>query len=75
MTPDNFEKLLGCIKVDILKEDTHIRESIPFEIRLVLTIIFQIGGNSYQGVSMCFRVHKLTVAKFIQEFVSDVLRD
>ena len=52
MAPDNFEELLGCIKVDILKEDTHIRESISLEIRLALTILFQIGGNSYQGVSM-----------------------
>ena len=33
MEPENFEELLGYIKVDILKEGRHLRESMPPEIR------------------------------------------
>ena len=29
MAPENFEKLLGYMKEDILKEDSHLRELIP----------------------------------------------
>ena len=40
MTSENFEKLLGFIKEDILKEHTYLRELIPPEIRVTLTITF-----------------------------------
>ena len=66
MAPENFEELLRYIKEDILKEDTHLRESISLEIKLALTIKFLASDNSYQDLSMCFRVHKSTIAKFIE---------
>ena len=66
-------RTLGYIKEDILKEDTHSRETtphpslLPLEIELALTIRFLASGNSYQDLSMCFCVHKSTIAKFIPE--------
>ena len=59
MAPENFEELLGYIKEDILKENTHLRESIPPEVKLAFTITFLASGNSYQDLSMCFRVCKI----------------
>ena len=40
---------------------------LPPEIELALTIRFLASGNSYQDLSMCFCVHKSTIAKFIPE--------
>ena len=72
MGPENFEELLGYIKEDILKEDTHLRELIPPEIKLALTIRFLASGNSYQVLSMCFPIHKSTIAKFIPKVCQSI---
>ena len=72
MAPENFEKLLGYIKEDIWKEDTHLRESIPPETKLALTIRFPATGNSYQDLSMYFCIHKLTIAQFIPEVCQSI---
>ena len=63
MALENFEEL---------KE---LRESIPPEIKLALTIRFLASGNSYQGLSMCFRVHKSTIESSSQRFANQFVRD
>ena len=67
IAPGNFEELLEYIKKDILKGGTHLRKPILHEIKVALTIRFLASGNSYQDFSVCFHVHKATVAKFISE--------
>ena len=52
-----------------------LRESISPEIKLALTIRFLASGNSYQGLSMCFRVHKSTIESSSQRFANQFVRD
>ena len=72
MGPENYNELLGLIKEDISKVTTHLREVIPPKIKLAITIRFLATGNSDQGLSTCFQVHKSTIGKFVPE-VCDAL--
>ena len=65
MTAENFDEILSLIKADICKKDTVMRDSIPSEIQLAITIRFLVTGNSYKDLSMGFRVHKSTIGEFI----------
>ena len=65
MTPKNFEEILSLIKDDISKKNTRMREPIPPEIQLAITIRFLATGNTYQDLSMCFRVHQSTIGRFV----------
>lgn len=65
MTPDNFDEVLTLIKADVTKNDTIMRESIPPEIQLAITIRFLATGNSYRDLSTGFRVHETTIGKFV----------
>lgn len=67
MSPEHFEELLAYVKNDITKEDTLLRDAIPPEIKLAVTIRFLASGNSYQDLSLPFRVHKSTISKFVPE--------
>ena len=65
MTAENFDEILSLIKADICKKDTVMRDSIPSEIQLAITIRFLVTGNSYKDLSMGFRVHESTIGEFI----------
>ena len=65
MTVENFDELLSFIRADITKENTNMREAIPPEVKLAITIRFLATGNYYQDISCNYRVHKSTICKFI----------
>ena len=60
MTPENFSEILVLIRDDIAKKDTPMREPIPPEIKLAVTIRFLATGTTFEDLSKCFRVHKST---------------
>ena len=63
MTPENFNEILVLTRDDITKRDTPMREPIPPEIKLAVTIRFLATGTTFEDLSMCFRVHKSTIGK------------
>ena len=65
MTAENFDEILSLIKTDICKKDTLMRDSVPPEIQLAITIRFLATGNSYADLAMGFRVHQSTIGKFV----------
>lgn len=45
MSPSTFEELLTLVGPDIQKQDTQLREAIPANERLALTLRFLVTGN------------------------------
>ena len=74
MTPENFHEILVLIRDDITKKDTPMREPIPPEIKLAVTIRFLATGTTFDNLSMCFRVHKSTIGKFVPEVCEAIYR-
>ena len=74
MTPENFNEILVLIRDDITKKDTPMREPIPPEIKLALTIRFLATGTTFEDLLMCFRVHKSTIGKFVREVCQAIYR-
>ena len=64
---NDFDEILHIVKEDITKYSTQLREPIPAEVKLAITIRFLATGQSYQELSTCFRVHKSTIVKFVPE--------
>ena len=74
MAPENFIEILVLIRDDITKKDTPMREPIPPEIKLAVTIRFLPTGTTFEDLSMCFRVHKSTIEKFVPEVYEAIYR-
>ena len=66
MKPGNFNEILVLIRDDITKKDTPMHEPIPPEIKLAVT--------TFENLSMCFRVHKSTIGKFVPEVCEEIYR-
>ena len=47
MTPDNFNELLKLNETDIQKQNTHLRDGIPAEIKLAAMLRFLATGSNY----------------------------
>ena len=47
MTPDNFNELLKLNETDIQKQNTHLRDGIPAEIKLAAMFRFLATGSNY----------------------------
>ena len=67
MTPEIFDELLSFIEVDITKQNTILRDSIPAKIKLAATIRYLSTGANYADLQYMFRIHKSTLSKFIPE--------
>ena len=74
MTPENVNEILVLIRDDIAKKDTPMRELIPLEIRLAVTIRFLATGTTFEDLSMCFRVYKSTIGNFLPEVCEAIYR-
>ena len=67
MSPDRFEHLLSMVGPSIQKKNTHLRESISAEQRLVITIRFLSSGDAQQSLCYSFRLGKSTISSIISE--------
>lgn len=67
MSPDRFEHLLSLVGPIIQKKETHMRESISAEERLVVTLRFLSSGDAQQSLCYAFRLGKTTVSNIISE--------
>ena len=68
MTTENFNEILVLIRDDIPRKIHQcVREPIPPEIKLAVTIRFLATGTTFEDLSMCFRVYKSTIGKFVSD--------
>ena len=67
MSPERFEHLLSLVGPTIQKKDTHLRESISAEQRLVITIRFLSSGDAQQSLCYSFRLGKSTTSVIVSE--------
>ena len=72
MCPERFEHLLSLVGPIISKRNTHLRESISAELRLVITLRFLSSGDAQQSLSYSFRIGKTTVSNIISETCSAI---
>nr|XP_039255049.1 protein ANTAGONIST OF LIKE HETEROCHROMATIN PROTEIN 1-like [Styela clava] len=67
MTPSTFDRLLNMIESKIVKQTTNMREPIPPEERLAVTLRYLVTGDSYQTIGFSYRIHNTTISQIIPE--------
>ncbi len=67
MSPENCDELPGLGELDIQKQYTVSCEAVPARMKLVVTICFVSTGSNYADLKHLFRIHKITLSKFIPE--------
>ncbi|XP_067940367.1 uncharacterized protein [Watersipora subatra] len=67
MTRNTFDYILSKIKHRIEKQDTHLRESIPANMRLAVTLHYLAEGCSFNSIKYHWRIGKSTVSMIIHE--------
>ena len=66
MTPQEFDEILGLIQDDITKTNTNMRDSIPANTKLAITIRFLATSDNYTNRKSQFRVHASTFLNFVK---------
>ena len=66
MTPQRFSQLLSCVGPFIKRQNTRLREAIPPDEGLVLTLRYLVTGDSMQTISFSYRVGHSTVCGIIE---------
>ena len=65
MSANDFDELLSLVNDDLVKQNTHLRDSIPAAIKLALTIRYLATGISFTELQYQYRVHKSTISIFV----------
>lgn len=73
MSKEDFDFILNGIRDTISKNDTNIRQSIPAEERLALTLRFLATGDSFTSLQYLFRVSKQVISRSIVPEVCDAI--
>ena len=74
MAKESFNVLLSLIRSKITKETTNMREPIPPEVKLVVTIRYLATGSSYANLACQYRVHKSTICGFIPDVCEAIFK-
>ncbi|XP_053663552.1 uncharacterized protein LOC128712690 [Anopheles marshallii] len=70
MTKEDFDYLLSLIGPKIQRLDTHMRESITAQERLMITLRFLATGETFTGLQFVFRVSKLSISLIVRDVCS-----
>lgn len=74
MSPINFQDLLSLVESNIRRQDTLMRDSIPANVKLEITLSFLATGNSYRSLSHMFRVSKPAISKLVPEVCAEIYK-
>lgn len=78
MSSSDFEYILCKIEPIIKKSDTFMRQAIPVQERLAVTLRFLATGDSYMSLSYLFKVSKQSISEIVPEVctaIIDVLKE
>nr|XP_029728866.1 putative nuclease HARBI1 isoform X1 [Aedes albopictus] len=67
MSVSSFDKLVVKVRPYIAKQDTILREAIPAETRLLVTLRFLATGETYHNLSYGFRISVPALSQIIPE--------
>lgn len=72
MSQIDYNILLDMIRPLITKRDTVMREAIPAEIRLAITLRYLATGDSYASLSFLFKVSTQSISKIVPEVAKSI---
>ncbi|XP_023310997.1 putative nuclease HARBI1 [Anoplophora glabripennis] len=72
MSEDHFNYLLERISNRIQKSDTHLREAIPAQTKLEITLRYLATGDSFKSLEFLFKVPKSTISKFLPDVLDNI---
>ncbi|CAB4001870.1 Hypothetical predicted protein [Paramuricea clavata] len=67
MSPSTFELLLTWVAPLITKKSTRMREPIPPDERLSVTLRYLVTGDAYTTIAASYRISPTTVGRIVQE--------
>lgn len=67
MDNNTFAYVLSKVTPFIKRQDTHLRNSISVEDRLMVTLRFLATGESYKSLQYSTRIPQYTISKIIPE--------
>ena len=74
MSTDLFETLLKKVKPLIQKKDTNMRQALPAEIKLQITLRFLATGDNYPTLAALYRVPECTISTFLKEVLDAIYK-
>lgn len=72
MSEDHFNYLLQRISNRIQKSDTHLREAIPAQTKLEMTLRYLATGDSFKSLEFLFKVPTSTTSKFLSDVLDSI---
>ena len=78
MSLEDLTTILEKIRPQISKKNTVMREAIPAEIRLAITLRYLATGDSYASLSFLFKVSKQSISYIVSETmrsINEALKD
>lgn len=75
MSSVDFERLLSRIGPLIARCNTNMRECIPIQERLAVTLRFLATGDSYASLSYLFKFSKQTVSRCVDEVCQAIIKE
>jgi len=62
-----FDHILALIQQDITKQDTRLRQAIPANQRLAVTLLYLSTGDSFRSIALLFRIGESTAQEIVYE--------
>lgn len=78
MSAEDFQFLLNKIGPKIIREDTNLREAIPAQERLAVTLRFLATGDSFRSLGYLFKISHQAISCIVPEVcsaIADALKD
>jgi hypothetical protein len=72
MSREQSVELSSKIRQYIEKEDTNMRECIPADMKLQITLRYLAAGDSFGSLEALYRVPRSTVSKFLPEVLDAI---
>lgn len=70
---EQFNELLSLVEHEITKKNTPMREAISARIKLEIALRYLATGDSYQSLSLIFRVPATTISQFMNPVLKAII--
>lgn len=78
MSVEDFEYLLNKIGPKIQKQDTNMRQAIPVQERLAVTLRFLATGDTFTSLGYLFKISHQSISRIVPDVcqaLNEVLKD
>lgn len=67
LTNEKFNCLLQLVTPELQKKNTQMRDALPVELKLQVTLRYLAAGDSFASLEYLYRVPKCTISKFLPQ--------